>query len=75
MIVSPAQAADWLRHAHQRDLDGLKIRIFAQLMDRGEWTGHGSDWIVRDGRLLDGNHRAYAILLHGKPQDMPVIFQ
>jgi hypothetical protein len=75
MIVSPVQAADWLRHAPQRDLDGLKIRIFAQLMDRGEWQPEGTDWIVRDGQLLDGNHRAYALLLHGKPQEMPVTFQ
>jgi hypothetical protein len=75
MIVTPTQAADWLRHAPQRDLDGLKIRVFAALMDRGEWTGNGTDWIVRDGQLLDGNHRAYALLLHGKPQEMPVAFQ
>jgi len=75
MLVTPEQAADWLRHAPQRQLDGLKIRMYAQLMDQGEWTGHGTDWIVRDGALLDGNHRAYALLLHGKAQEMPVVFQ
>jgi hypothetical protein len=75
MLVTPEQAADWLRHAPQRQLDGLKIRMFTQLMDAGLWTPGGTDWIVRDGQLLDGNHRAYAILLHGHAQHMPVVFQ
>jgi len=75
LLVSPEQAADWLRNAPQRQLDGLKIRMYAQLMDQGEWTGHGTNWIVRNGQLLDGNHRAYALLLHGQPVDMPVTFQ
>jgi hypothetical protein len=75
MLVTPEQAADWLRHAPQRQLDGLKIRMYAQLMDAGMWQDTGTDWIVRNGQLLDGNHRAYALLLHGHPVDMPVTFQ
>jgi hypothetical protein len=75
MLVTPEQAADWLRHAPQRQLDGLKIRTYALLMDAGLWVAGGTDWIVRDGQLLDGNHRAYAILLHGHAQHMPVVFQ
>jgi hypothetical protein len=75
MLVTPEQAADWLRHAPQRQLDGLKIRMYAQLMDAEMWQDTGTDWIVRNGALLDGNHRAYAILLHGEGQEMPVVFQ
>jgi hypothetical protein len=74
MLVTPEQAADWLRHAPQRQLDGLKIRMYAAALDAGEWHDNGTNWIVRDGILLDGNHRAYALLLHGQAAEMPVTF-
>ena len=73
MLVTPEQAALWLRNAPQRQLDGLKIRMFVKEMDEGRWRPEGTEWIVRDGALLDGNHRAYALMVHGKPQEMPVV--
>jgi hypothetical protein len=72
MLVTPEQAARWLTHAPQRQLDGLKIRMYAHALNAGEWRDEGTPWIVRDGVLLDGNHRAYALLLHGQAADMPV---
>jgi hypothetical protein len=75
MLVSPEQAARWLTHAPQRQLDGLKIRMYAAALNAGEWRDEGTPWIVRNGRLLDGNHRAFALLLHGKPAVMPVEMQ
>jgi hypothetical protein len=74
MLVTPEQAARWLTTAPQRQLDGLKIRMYAAALNAGEWHDRGTPWIVRNGMLLDGNHRAYALLLYGQPAEMPVTF-
>jgi hypothetical protein len=68
--VTPADAARWIRHSHQRQIDLLKVRMMLNDIEAGVWQPEGhTPIIVLDGRgcIADGHHRLIATLIHGHP--------
>lgn len=73
--VSPAVAAEWLvRNDHNRRVRAAVVRQYARDMRAGRWlmTGEAIKFSA-DGRLIDGQHRLYAVLDAATTVDMLVI--
>lgn len=68
--VNPSDVRRWMRRSHQRKIDLMKVRGILDLVESGQWPKEQTRMIVRDGVLLDGHHRALAILMHGGPLDI-----
>ncbi len=68
--ITPAIAAELLeRNVNNRKLTRSKVETYVGAMQRGEWMLNGETVKVGvDGKLLDGQHRLRAIVIHGKPQ-------
>jgi hypothetical protein len=65
--VTPELAEEWLgRNSHNRPLRNNRVAELAGAMKRGEWTLNGDAirW-SRDGVLLDGQHRLWAVVESG----------
>jgi hypothetical protein len=74
--VTPAMAKSWLEHRNierNRRFSSALATKYAAQMNAGQWKithqGMAFDW---DGFLLDGQHRAGAIVILGKPIDMDI---
>ena len=70
--VTPADAARWIRHSHQRQIDLLKVRLMLDDIEAGAWQPdtHTPILVLNDqGCIGDGHHRLIATLIHGEPVD------
>lgn len=66
--VGPSEIRRWIRDTHQRRIDLLKVRKILDHVDVGTWDHQSQTaMVVRNGVLLDGHHRALAILMNGDP--------
>lgn len=62
-----------LKNAKNRPINQLRIKRYADQMENGNWKMNGEPIIVgSDGRLLDGQHRLYAIMYRGL--QIPLLF-
>lgn len=66
-MIGPQEAADLLRSsAFNRPTTRLHVTALANTMRRGEWRFNGEPIIVASsGEMLDGHHRARAIIASG----------
>lgn len=64
MLVTPDLAREWLEHnSHNRPVKWRSVRQYAGAMRRGEWLLNGdSIRFDRNGVLIDGQNRLYAII-------------
>lgn len=75
MLVTPEQAKLWLDGANHgnRPHRGWWSAALAQVMKRGGYIQtHQGIAFTEDGRLLDGQHRLWAIVISGCAQEMAV---
>ena len=66
--VTPETAAQWLKgNTQNRPINEEKVAEYAEKMRLGTWrSGRGMPIIRRsDGRLINGQHRLYAIIRAG----------
>lgn len=65
ILVTPEMAAEWLnRNTHNRTLRDAKVEEFKEAILRGEWKYNGEPIrFSKEGTLLDGQHRLWAIML------------
>lgn len=65
--ITPDIAADWLSGpTHNRPLSWVKVSRYAKLMKDGKWTTHHQGMAFdAKGRLIDGQHRLWAIIESG----------
>lgn len=79
IIVTPAIAKGWLDNesGFQRNLSEPTVRKYAEDMRRGQWLYVPSQGIAitRDGQVLDGQHRLWAVVRSGIPQKFMVHFE
>lgn len=73
--ITPKLAEEWLTHnTHNRPLRDSQVAALQGVIERGEWVVNGDT--IRfgaGGKLLDGQHRLYAIALSGIPVDTFVV--
>jgi hypothetical protein len=74
-FITPEYAQKLLaRNEKNRNHNERRSRNFAAAMGRGEWEINGDTIkIAKDGRLLDGQHRLWAIVYSGIPQQYIVV--
>lgn len=66
--VTPAQAAAWLEKCNHlnRPIRWYKVEEYAQMMRDNQWRLNGQGWSFdTDGILVDGQHRAHAVVKSG----------
>jgi hypothetical protein len=75
--VTPETASNWLEgQAATRPLSQRKIQRLAAQMKSGNWTATPcAVWVNEDGRILDGIHRLYAVVLSGQTVPMCVLVE
>jgi hypothetical protein len=78
VIVTPAMATAWLEpscNENNRPVDERRVEKFADemLADRWEATNQGIGF-GEDGKLYDGQHRLWAVVLSGRPVEMLVCY-
>ena len=64
VLVTPEKAIDWLEgNTHNRKLRDERVRQYARDIKRGEWhLTHQGIAFDLDGKLVDGQHRLWAII-------------
>jgi hypothetical protein len=75
MTVTPDLATKWLegRNANNRKISDAHVVRLAQDMTDGNWQlTHMGIAFDRDGVLIDGQHRLWAVVMSGKSVDMHV---
>ena len=67
VAISPDMAASMLeRNTMNRPLDSSRVSKYALIMKSGQWRINGENIILaKDGTILDGQHRLWAILEAG----------
>lgn len=73
--VTPEIAAQWLEtiNTNNRPVRESRVNRYARDMVRGDWTPNGDTIkLARDGTLLDGQHRLWAIVMSNTTQPMLV---
>ena len=66
--VTPEMATEWLKgNTKNRPINEEKVAEYAEKMRLGEWRERHSVPIIlqSDGRLINGQHRLYAIIRAG----------
>jgi hypothetical protein len=73
--ITPEIAEEWLGHnSHNRAIRNQTVEQLAGAITRGEWKLNGDAIrFARDGTLLDGQHRLWAIVEAGRPVESLVI--
>lgn len=73
--VTPAMAQKWLGdNPLNRNVRLNRVEEYARDMEHGRWIINGESIILDDaGKLIDGQHRLLAVLVHGKPVKMLVV--
>jgi hypothetical protein len=74
--VTPELASKWLKekNLHNRPVTSSHVRFLASQMEKGEWSPTGQTIQFSDtDRLLDGQHRLYAIIESKKPQTILIV--
>ena len=75
--VTPEIAAEWLTlNQSNRNIRKRVVETYLSDMAAGRWLANRSNPIVigSNGRLLNGQHRLSAVVMHGKPVNMAVEF-
>jgi hypothetical protein len=73
--VTPEFARELLAASKvNRKIRRTAVIEYSQMMARGEWQSNGGEpiQILVDGSTGNGHHRAYAVLMYGKPVEMLV---
>ena len=73
--VTPDQAAAWLEGSSKnRNISDVRVRAYAEEMKRGHWevTNQGIGFRRGDGKLIDGQHRLWAVIEAGVTVDMQI---
>lgn len=66
--ITPAVAAQMLlANTSNRNIIAHTVASYAEAMLRGEWNPHSTITFAEDGTLLDGQHRAAAVVKSGVP--------
>lgn len=73
--ITPEIAEAWLgRNSHNRALRNRHVEDLAGAIKRGEWRLNGDAIrFAKDGSLLDGQHRLWAVIEAGQPIESLVI--
>lgn len=73
-IVTPKMAKEWLEHnPNNRHIKMSRVEAYVRDMKAGKWLlTHQGIAFDKDGNLLDGQHRLFAIALSGVPCMMTV---
>ena len=72
-MITPELARALLKSDGNRPFRRALALRYDESMNRGAWTINGeSIKIGESGRLLDGQHRLHAVILHGRPVEMLV---
>lgn len=76
MMVTPAQAAEWLKTMDvQRRLRRNKVETIKRLVADGRWKLQPHGVVIdRSGKMIDGQHRCTVIIETGKTLSMRVTF-
>lgn len=73
-MVTSQVAKDWLGGCRKnRSPSKSRIKRYRHAMDKGEWRVSQPLLFDLDDKLLDGQHRLHAVVLHGKPIEFIVI--
>lgn len=75
-LVTPDMAREFLaRQWNNRPVSKYAIEAYARTMDAGNWLLTPSGLLFNEhGRMVDGQHRCRAIIKHGKPVSMVLVF-
>jgi hypothetical protein len=74
-VITPSLAAEWLKsNRNNRPISQSTVDAYAKEMRSGQWFNGGADAIVfsRDGSLINGQHRLYAIVKSGATVELGV---
>lgn len=79
VLVTPKMAEEWLQHNRadvNRKFRPVWCRYLAAQMggDRWEVTTDAIGFRASDGTLINGQHRLHAVIEHGKPVEMLVVW-
>lgn len=76
ILVTPDMARLWWTRRNKRPFSLSHAMFLAGCMERKEWVSDIAEFIKWDknGVLIDGNHRIYAVTIYGKPVMMDVRF-
>lgn len=74
--VTPEVATEWLeKNDRNRKLREDRVKTLAGAIQRGEWKINGETIkLGPDGKIIDGQHRLWAVLEAGQPIDTFVVF-
>ena len=74
-FISPELAETYLATSSaNRNVSHTRVLTLASEMNAGKWQLNGQTIVISDtGKLLDGQHRLFAIVEHGKPVQMTVV--
>jgi len=76
--VTPSLAQQWLGNKadYQRKVSTATVKKYTKAMSIGAWQVTPSQTIAisSDGRVVDGQHRLYAVIAYGQPVMMAVCF-
>ena len=75
--VTPEMAKAWLlKNPENRPIEEDRVREYADKMHRGEWKEkmHGGSPLIvmKEGELINGQHRLMAVVKYGKSVRMQV---
>ncbi len=69
--VTPDMARRWIIGSHQIKFDMGKVRRYSSMMGAGQWQPDmhkDAPVLMRDGMMMNGNHRSLAVVLSNAPQ-------
>jgi hypothetical protein len=77
-VVTPQEAARWIRTSHQRAIDLIKCRRMLDDIEGGLWDPqtHAERPVILNATkqvIADGHHRMVMILMHGEPVSVMVV--
>lgn len=75
-LLTPAMAAKFLEKNHgNRKVKQAWVEKLAEMITAGKWRDNGETIIISNtGRILDGQHRLWAVLLADQPIYVRVVF-
>lgn len=75
VLVTPDMALDWLtnEHAPNRNRKSSRVESYQRDMEHGDWLVYSSFAFDTEGKMIDGQHRAEAVVESGIPQWFVVV--